>query len=96
MATTNKRFRDQGTRNLLGLVVALDPTAAPMVRRLLKMGAYEIRHDWMYVLNKATGKYDRVPDPCAFNANLDAFGGKNNMGVSLLRSRNGEWFLNGC
>jgi hypothetical protein len=96
MATSSStRFRDQETRNLLALAVALDPTAAPIVRRFLKMKAYNIRHDWMYVLNKATGKYDRVPDPCAFNADLDAFGGKNNMGVSLMRSRDGEWFLHG-
>jgi hypothetical protein len=97
MATINStRFRNQETRNLLALVVALDPTAAPVVRRFLKMKAYNIRHDWMYVLNKATGQHERLPDPCAFNADLDAFGGKNNMGVCLLRSRDGEWFLNGC
>jgi len=96
MMTANKRFRNQETRNLLALVVALDPTAAQTVKRFLKMGAYEIRHDWMYVRDPATGKYDRIPDPTAFNANLDAFGGKNNMGVSLMRSRDGEWFLNGC
>lgn len=96
MATTNNRFRNQETRNLLALVIAMDPTALPTVKRFLKMKAYNIRHDWMYVLNKATGRYDRLPDPCAFNADLDAFGGKNNMGVCLLRSRDGEWFLNGC
>lgn len=95
MATANKRFRNQETRNLLSFVLALDPTVKPMVKRLLKMKAYEIQHDWMYVLNKETGNYDYLPDPCAFNANLDAFGGKNNMGVCLLRSRAGEWFLNG-
>lgn len=95
MATTNKRFRNQETRNLLALALALDPSAKPMVKRLLKMGAYEIRHDWMYVLNKTTGQYDHLPDPSAFNANLDAFGRKNSMGVCLLRSRDGEWFLNG-
>lgn len=95
MSTTNKRFRNQETRNLLATVLAMDPSARPMVKRFLKMGAYEIRHDWMYVRNDQTGRYDQVPDPCAFNANLDAFGRKNSMGVCLLRSRDGEWFLNG-
>jgi len=39
--------------------------------------------------------YMRQPDPSAWNADLDAFGGKNNMGVCMLRTRDGEWFLNG-
>lgn len=92
--TAKKRFRNRETRSLLALVVAMDPAATPMVRKFLDLGAYDIRHDWIWVLN-ATGKYDQAPDPCAFNATLDAFGGKNNMGVCLLRSRDGEWFLNG-
>lgn len=92
----NERFRNRETRNLLSFSMALDPTAVSCVKKLLKMGAYDIRHDWMYVLDQTTRKYDRVPDPTAFNASLDAFGGKNNVGVTLLRSRDGEWFLNGC
>lgn len=96
METTNSRFKTEETRGLLALAVAMDPKVAPLVRQLFRMGAYNIRHDFMYVKNPKTGEYDHVPDPCAFNANLDAFGRKNSMGVCLLRTRDGEWFLNGC
>jgi len=92
----NKRFRNSESRNLMAFVLALDPTMRDTLRQLLRMGAYNIRHDHMYVLNKETGKYDYLPDPTAWNADLDAFGGKNNMGVTMLRTRQGEWFLNGC
>lgn len=90
------RFKNTESRNLMALTIALDPTVKDCLRQLLKMGAYNIRHDHMYVFNPETGKHDHMPDPSAWNADLDAFGRKNSMGVCMLRTRQGEWFLNGC
>jgi hypothetical protein len=100
------RFKNPQARQLMALVLALDPSIKGALRQLFKMGAYNIRPDYMYVSegrrseatihNPQTEKYERTEDPCAWNADLDAFGRKNAMGVSLLRSRQGEWFLNGC
>jgi hypothetical protein len=92
----NTRFKSVEGRKLMVLTLAMDPNVRQCLRQLLRMGAYNIRPDHMYVLNRETGKYDYLPDPGAWNADLDAFGGKNNMGVTMLRSREGEWFLNGC
>lgn len=90
------RFKNKSARDLLAFTLVLDPTMQETLRALLRMGAYNIRPDSMYVLNSKTGKYDYISDPSAWNADLDAFGGKNNMGVTMLRSRDSEWFLNGC
>lgn len=91
----NKRFRNQESRNLMVLTLGMDPNVRDCLRSLLRMGAYNIRPDRMLVRNPS-GSYDELPDPGAWNADLDAFGGKNNMGVTMLRTREGEWFLNGC
>lgn len=89
------RFKNKAARDLLAFTLALDPTMRDSLRSLLRMGAYNIRPDRMYVRNK-DGSYSESVDAGAWNADLDAFGGKNNMGVTMLRSRDGEWFLNGC
>jgi len=65
-----------------------------ILRQFLSMRVYNIRHDTMLV-RQPDNTYMRQPDPSAWNADLDAFGGKNNMGVCMLRTRDGEWFLNG-
>jgi len=85
-----KRFRSKADRDLMSVSLAMDPLAKEHILRLFRMGAHNIRHDWMYVLNRETGKYDRVPDPSAFNADINV-----HVGVSLLRTRDGQWFLNG-
>ncbi len=43
----NKRFKNTESRNLMALALALDPKAAPHIRQLFRMGAYNIRHDYM-------------------------------------------------
>ncbi len=80
----------------MAFVVAMDPTVKENLMRLFRMGAYNIRPDHMHVLNRTTNQYEQMSDPGAWNADLDAFGGKNNMGVTMLRDKEGNWFLNGC
>lgn len=92
---SENRFKSVEARNLLAFTLALDPTMVDCLRQLLRMGAYNIRPDSMYVRNRE-GVYDRTADPSAWNADLDAFGGKNNMGVTMLKGQDGGWFLNGC
>ncbi len=99
----HKRFKSEEARNLMALTLALDPSMTDCLRQLLRMGAYNIRPDRMYVKGQGckcgcanTAAYDEVPDPGAWNADLDVFGGRNNMGVTMLRGRDGKWFLNGC
>ena len=84
------RFRSKEARALMALTLAMDPTMAGQLRHLFRMGAYDIRPDYMYVFNRYTGKYDRMDDPGAWNATLFA-----HVGVSLLRGQDGVWFLNG-
>jgi hypothetical protein len=84
------RFRSSQARELMAFTLALDPTMSDMLRRMFRMGAHDIRPDHMYVFNPATGKHDYMADPGAWNARINE-----HVGVSLLRGRDGVWFLNG-
>lgn len=81
-------FRKE-TRGLMALVLAMDPTVSEPLRRMIRMGAKDIHPDYMYV-RKADGTYEHTADPCAWNGTINKF-----LGVSLLRGRDGQWFLNG-
>lgn len=83
------RFKSPEVRNMMAFTLALDPTMAEGVRKLFRMGAHNIRHDWMYV-RQPDGNYHRLPDPTAWNADINQ-----HVGICLLRSRDGEWWLNG-
>lgn len=84
-----KSFVSKEARNLMAFTLAIDPTMSEQVRHLFRMGAHNIRPDYMYVRN-GKGSYDRMPDPGAWNADITP-----QVGVSLLRGRDGVWFLNG-
>ena len=83
------RFRSPEARALMTVVLAMDPSVRPMLRRMLAMGAHDIRPDYMFT-RQADGSYDRTADPGAWDARINA-----HVGVSLLRDRDGGWFLNG-
>ena len=89
-----RRFRSPEARALMTIVLAMDPSVRPMLRRMLAMGAHDIRPDYMYVRRHPGSSwdvsYDVVDDPGAWNARINAY-----VGVSLLRDRDGGWFLNG-
>jgi len=91
MNTDNRpRFRTPADRALMALTLALDPSMTEMLRRMLRMGAHDIRADYMYIFNPTTGKHDYMDDPGAWNARINQ-----HVGVSLLRGKDGVWFLNG-
>lgn len=92
----NKRFKNQAARDLMSLTLLLDPTMRTCLRQMIRMGAYNIRPDYMYIMSSTAWKHEQVQDPAAWNGDIDAFGGRNNMGIMMLRTDQGEWFLNGC
>lgn len=84
-----KVFKSKEARSLMALTLAIDPTMAPVLRQMIRMGAHSIHPDYMLVM-KPEGGYTRVDDPGAWNGYINA-----SVGVSLLRGRDGVWFLNG-
>ena len=74
----------------MAFTLALDPTVKEGLRKMIRMGARNIHPDYMYIFNSITGMYDRVDDPCAWNGYTSS-----KVGVSLIRGRDGVWFLNG-
>ena len=87
----NPRFKNKEARNMLSFILALDPhpTLKLMVQRMFRMGAHNIRFDTMLV-RRDDGKVEELPDPTCFLARVN-----DHVGVMLLRSRDGEWWLNG-
>lgn len=84
-----KVFSSEKSRSLMALTLAIDPTMAPVLRQMIRMGVHSIHPDYMLV-KAADGIYDRTDDPGAWNGYINA-----SVGVSLLRGRDGVWFLNG-
>jgi hypothetical protein len=82
------RFKNEQARNLLRLTLAMDPTMTDMLRRMLRMGAHNIRPDYMLIRKGDT--YEQVDDPGCWIARLTPY-----IGVMLLRGKDGVWFLNG-
>jgi hypothetical protein len=83
------RFKSPEVRKLMAFTLALDPTMADGVRKLFRMGVRNIRHDTMLV-RQADGSYAQLPDPCAWMGDINQ-----QVGIMLLRSKDGEWWLNG-
>lgn len=82
-------FATQAARKLMLTSLVMDPSMRPHVRKLMRMGAKNIRPDYMYIRNYA-GVLDRVVDPAAWNAKINEC-----IGVSLLRNSDGSWFMIG-
>lgn len=89
MEDKRPRFRSKADRDLLALAIAFDPTMIPALRKMLRMGVRHIRADYMHV-RRPDGIYDTVPDPGAWSGDINR-----NVGIMLLRNREGEWWLNG-
>ncbi len=78
-------------RNFLAFVLAIDPQARKALSQMKRLKAYNLRPDYMLVRNPVTNVHDRLPDPGVWNADMDAFGGTNNMGVCMIRRPDGSW-----
>jgi hypothetical protein len=91
-------FKTPEARALMALVLAMDPTIAPHLRMMIRRGVRNIRHDHMSVLNRQTGKYDYLPDPCAWSGDITP-----HVGMMLLKGSSGvdrnhpdaKWWTNG-
>jgi hypothetical protein len=98
MKDNRPRFKTPEARALMALVLALDPTVAPELRHMFRKGVRNIRFDHMSVLNHQTGKYDYLPDPCAWMGDINQ-----HVGIMLLKGSSGvdrnhpdaKWWLNG-
>ena len=82
------RFRSNQARGLMALTMEMDPAIKESLHQLFRMGAKDIRPDYM-LIRRGIG-YQRQDDPAAWNATIPG-----NLHVSLLRGRDGVWFLNG-
>jgi len=83
------RFRTPEARAFMALVLAMDPTVAPWLRKMFRMGVRNIRHDRILFTNPGGTPFE-VPDPGAWSGDINP-----NVGIMLLRTREGEWWLNG-
>jgi len=83
------RFRSKTDRDLMALALAMDPTMAEGVRKLFRMGVRNIRHDRILFTNVGGTPFE-VPDPGAWSGDINP-----HVGIMLLRTREGEWWLNG-
>lgn len=83
------RFRSPQDRSLMALALAMDPTLRPVLRRFLRMGVRNIRHDRILFTQK-DGPCVEAPDPGAWSGDITP-----QVGCMLLRSREGEWWMNG-
>jgi hypothetical protein len=85
-------FRTPEDRALCALALALDPSMRPQLRLMLRMAAPgSVRADYMHV-RRPDGRYDRTPDPGAWNAHV-ALPGGGRMPFCLLRFRDGQWSI---
>jgi len=88
----NTRFRNEESRNLMAFVVACDPSVKKVLRTFLR-SVRDIKHDRMSV-RQADNTYKDMPDPSAWSGVFK----KPSLGyhgMTLLRSENGEWWING-
>ena len=91
------RFRSKADRDLMAFAMAMDPNMKEHVMKLFRMKVRNIRADYMTVKvgdgssteQYPTG-YDHLPDPGAWSGDITP-----HVGVMLLRTRKGEWWLNG-
>lgn len=74
-------------RLALAMVLRYEPSAREMFRVLRRLGAKNIRPDYMLVRNEQ-GTYDRLPDLKAWNANC-----RGGLAVSMLRHGENDWSL---
>lgn len=79
-------------RNLLRLVMAIDPKIIPQLRILIRMGATNLRPDYMLLRDHDTGEVTRLDDPGAWNGIIEPRP-YISMSLCLLRHRDGGWFL---
>lgn len=84
----NSIVRKPEERALFALILRFDPEARKTFRTLRAMGATDLRLDHMYVRN-AEGKYDRNPDPAAWNGTIEPYGA-----ICAIR-RDKEWSIHG-
>lgn len=90
MPSTNDRCLLDQYRDVLALILRSDRTARQAYRHLMKCGATRFRPDHMYV-RQQDGSYLCQPDLGAWHCDIPRFGG---IGASMLRGRDGVWFLN--
>jgi hypothetical protein len=84
------RFRSQADRDLMVLVMAIDPNVRVVLRQMIRMGVRNIRSDHMYV-RKSERFYQRIRDPSCWSGDINQ-----HVGVMMLRdSESGSWWLNG-
>lgn len=88
------RFRSKQARDFCAFTLAMDPTMAPELQHLIRMGVKDIRPDYMLVRNPQTDKYESLDDPSAWNGVIVLPSG-NRMSVSLIRFRDGKWSIHG-
>ncbi len=76
-------------RPLFALILKLDPKARKAWNWLKSHGAARVSLDYMLILNKETNRYDRFPDPGAWNSYLPSYGP-----ICLIR-RDEDWSIHG-
>lgn len=92
------RFRTPEARAFMAFVLAMDPTVAPVLRQMFRMGVRNIRFDHMHIFNPQTGRHDYLPDPCAWAGDINQ-----HVGVMMLKGSSGvdrndpsaTWWING-
>lgn len=91
-------FRDKEDRNQFAALMTSEPGLLEQFRILCRMEAYDLHPDYMFSLNKETGKYDRTDDPYAWNGRIKEPGKYDRfayMSICLIKHRDGSWLIHG-
>ena len=94
----SNRFKNQEARHLMLTTLVMDPSVRECLRRMLSMGATNIRPDYMLIRKRESNdpdsyhgsQYNRVDDPGTWLGKVN-----DNLGVMMIKGPDGKWFLNG-
>lgn len=91
MVSTKKRVKDVDSRMLLAFVLKNDPGAKECYKHLMRIGAVNIRPDYILFRLPYNGgeRWGQCPDPGAWNAFVP-FRHNPNDGMSVCMIRHGE------
>jgi hypothetical protein len=94
MVSTYKRIKkDSPARALLAFVLRNDPGAKRCYKNLMRMGAVNIRPDYI-LFRLPSGNYDRTPDPGAWNVSIPFWNNPNEVfHACMMRHGENDWSI---
>jgi hypothetical protein len=93
MVSTKTRVKKPADRALMAFILKNDPGASECYKHLLRMGATNIRPNYM-LFRLPNGRYEQATDPGAWHAFLPFKNNPNDgLTVCMIRHRDNSWEL---